>query len=313
MNEQLRGQSCAVLTALTWAFALILFKKSGERISPLALNLFKNVVGLVMLLATLLVLWARGLGEGIGAISSHPQKDIWILLISGFIGIALADTIFFHALNRMGVGIAAIVDCCYSPSIILFAFLMLGERLGPFQWVGAAMILSGLLLSSRLKPPKNRTHAQLIVGIILGALSMALMGFGIVLAKPVLKRFDLIWATTIRLVSGVVSLMVMGMFLSDPKALYGVFRPSSAWKWCLPGSVLGAYFSLIFWVAGFKYIDASVAGILNQTSSIFALILATLILKEEFTPRKFLAISLAMLGVVLVTLNARLTAWLVPS
>ena len=53
-------------------------------------------------------------------------------------------------------------------------------------------------------------------------------------------------------------------------------------------------------MGGFKYTHASVAAILNQTSVIFALILATLILKEEFTWRKVVAATLALSGVVMI-------------
>lgn len=309
MNEHLIGQTCAIVTALTWAVAMIFFKLSGERVAPLALNLFKNTVGLVLLAVTLLVLWVFGMDEWIGTLSERHSKEIWILLISGFIGIALADTVFFYALNFIGVGIVAIVDCLYSPCIIFFAFIMLSEELAPLQYVGAAMILSAVLVCSRLRPPKGRSHVQLVAGILLGALSMILTGFGIVLARPILdpkvSDFPLVWATTLRLLAGTLSLAVIVMALPTRRVLWSAFLPSPIWKWSMPGAILGGYFSMILWIAGFKYVDAPIAGILNQTSTIFAIILATLILKESFTRRKLLAAVLAMAGVILVTLNAQ--------
>ena len=60
---------------------------------------------------------------------------------------------------------------------------------------------------------------------------------------------------------------------------------------------------MIFWVAGFKYTDESaVAGILNQTSIIFAIILASIFLKERFTTRKLIAVIIASAGVVVIVL-----------
>ena len=50
----------------------------------------------------------------------------------------------------------------------------------------------------------------------------------------------------------------------------------------------------------------TVAAALNQTSTIFALILAALILKEPFIRRKFVSTILALTGVMLVTLYDRL-------
>jgi hypothetical protein len=54
---QLIGILCSVGAALFWATAVIMFKKSGETFSPMALNLFKGVVTLVLLVPTL---WIAG-------------------------------------------------------------------------------------------------------------------------------------------------------------------------------------------------------------------------------------------------------------
>ncbi|RKZ05653.1 EamA family transporter, partial [bacterium] len=47
------GKLFALLSALTWAVAVILFKKSGERVPPFALNLFKAGVSVLLFIGTL--------------------------------------------------------------------------------------------------------------------------------------------------------------------------------------------------------------------------------------------------------------------
>ena len=282
---------------MTWATALVLFKMTGEHVPPLALNLFKCLVALILLVATLIVM-----GEGFEVLDNFERGDLYILMLSGFLGIALADTVFFHSLNLVGVGIVSIVDCSYSPMIILFSVLLLNEELVIWHYVGTALILGGVLLASGHAPPPNRTKLQLIVGILLGILAIVLMAFGIVLAKPVLDDFPLIWATTLRLSVGTVVLALIALGSPRRKVYWAAMRPSAIWKISLPASVLGTYFAMVFWVGGFKYTDASVAGILNQTSIIFAIILAAMILKEKFTKRKFVAVTLAFSGVVIVFL-----------
>lgn len=300
METNLIGESCALMAALTWAFAMVLFKRSGEHVSPLALNLFKNTVGLALLTATLLIT-----SDGFHVLTRFPREDIVILLLSGLLGIALADTVFFHALNLIGVGLVSIVDCLYSPFVILFSCLILSERPGLSAYVGTGLILAGVLVSSRHAPPADRTRGQLVLGILGGALAMALMTFGIVIAKPVLDLYDfpLIEATALRMLAGTAILAVFALVSSQRKVYWSAFRPSATWKVSLPASVLGAYFALIFWMGGFKYAKASIAGILNQTTVVFALILATVILKESFTRRKLAAVILAASGVMVVTLR----------
>ncbi len=291
------GETCALAAALSWAIALVLFKRSGERMSPVALSLFKNIVALLLLVLTLVVTW-----DGVTALEPFEAVDIWILLLSGVLGIALADTVFFYSLERIGVGIIAIVDCLYSPLIILFSFLILSEELSLLDYVGTALILVAVFISSRHTPPPGCTRAQIVAGVLLCALAMALMGIGIVIATPVLRLpFPLMWATTLRLIAGTAALALLTLLSSKRKAYYAALRPGPVWKYCLPASVLGSYLAMIFWVAGFTYTaKAGVAAILNQTTTIFAIILATLILKESFTRRKLLAVTLAMSGVVLV-------------
>jgi drug/metabolite transporter (DMT)-like permease len=66
----------------------------------------------------------------------------------------------------------------------------------------------------------------------------------------------------------------------------------------MTASVLGSYLAMMFWLAGFKYTDASVASVLNETSNIFVIIMAWLFLKEELKPRKILGMVIAFTGVV---------------
>ena len=80
-----------------------------------------------------------------------------------------------------------------------------------------------------------------------------------------------------------------------------VFRRHRGWGFTLGGTVLGSYVSLMLWIAGMKFsCPPARRPILNQMSTIFILLLATLLLKESFTLRKAVAAILAVAGVLLV-------------
>jgi len=304
MSEQVPGEIYALLAAFTWAFALVMFKYSGERVSPLALNLFKSAVGIMLLGLTLLAApYVPSLlgDESLRRLLSLPAGHVWILAASGVIGIALADTLFFHSLNIVGVGILSIVDCLYTPFVFLFSALLLHEELSAARLVGASLVLAAVLVSSGHRPPARTTRRRLLVGMLSGALAMAAMAFGIVIAKPVLADFPLIWAATIRLLAGAIALAGVALVSPARRTLWAVFRPSAAWKTSVPGALLGTYLAYVFWVAGFKLADASINAILNQTTIIFAIFLATLVVKEPLTRRKVLAVGLAVGGALLVT------------
>jgi drug/metabolite transporter (DMT)-like permease len=71
----------------------------------------------------------------------------------------------------------------------------------------------------------------------------------------------------------------------------------------LPGTVLGSFLSLIFWIAGMKYTQAGVAAILNQTSTIHILVLSAIFLGEPLTRRKMGAAALALTGILMVIIS----------
>jgi drug/metabolite transporter (DMT)-like permease len=300
MSPDLKGQLYSLAAAVTWAAALVLFKTSGERVAPIPLNLFKNCVGLALFGATIVAT-----SEWTALPQDRTTRDFVILAISGVLGIALADTLFFYGLNLCGVGLISIVDCLYTPFVMLFSWWLIGEDITPLKLCGAGLILAGVFVCTGHKPPASQTRQQLLLGMLYGAGAFAMMAFGIVLAKPVLERYPVNLASAIRLLAGTAALALTAVMLPGRGELLHVFRPSRVWLVALPASALGTYVSLAFWVAGFKYTNASVAAMLNQTTLIFAIVLAAVFLKERLTPRILVAVVLALGGVLLVTQGGR--------
>ena len=287
------GEFFALACGLVWAFAVVLFRKSGTTVSPLALNLFRVVISSVMFIITMIFLKIPLLGQA-------PLQDYLILMASGVVAIAIADTLFHMSLNSVGAGINAIVDSFYSPSVLIFAYFILGERVTPVQLLGMGLLVTGLIIATRVSPPVGTSRRQLVVGIALGVTGMAFLGFGIVLAKQVLPGANVIWATSVRQFGSLLALIPVSLIRKDRKKTWLVFIPSPSWKYSLPGTVLGSYGALILWIAGMKMIPAGKAAILNQSSTIYILLLATLLLKEPFGPRKALAAIFSIIGVLLV-------------
>jgi drug/metabolite transporter (DMT)-like permease len=289
------GELFALITAVAWAVAVVLFARSGQHVPAFSLNLFRVSVGAALLLPTLLL--AGGSLWGVA-----PLRDYVILIASGVIAIAVSDTLFHMCLNRVGAGITAIVDCLYPPFVVLLAFGFIGERLRAWQIVGMLLVLASVVVASRARPPAGATARTLLVGIGIGILAMLTLAIGIVMAKPVLDRSPVLWATTVRQLGALVALGVALPFVPGARAALAVFRPAASWRYSLPGAFLGSYVALILWIAGMKYAKAGVAAILNQTSTVFILVFATLFLEEPFTRRKAAAVLLAVTGILVVTL-----------
>jgi drug/metabolite transporter (DMT)-like permease len=284
------GEVLAVVSGLVWAVAVILYKVSGRTVHPLGLNLFKNVLALVFMAPTMLILGER-------VLPSVPARSVGLLLLSGFLGIAVSDTFFFYSLNRLGASIVAIVDCFYSPFVIGLSFIILGERMAAWQLIGVALIISAVLAASRSNSDgAPLPRKDLVLGMIFGVLAMFFVAVGIVIVKPVLATESVVWATLVRIVGGTVPLAALVPLLPGRRAILRPLLRRANWKAMVPASFFGSYLSLILWMGGMKYAKVSVAAALNQLNTIFIVVLAALFLKERLSWWKVAAVALAFIG-----------------
>lgn len=294
--ETYPGETMALATAITWAFAVILFKKSGEHVHPVALNLFKGLLAAVLLVPTLYLF-----GEEL--FYDRPASDYWLMLLSGGLGIGIADTLFFKSLNLLGAGLSAIVDCLYSPFIIGLSLIWLGESLTLIQLLGATLIVSAVLTTIAEKNSGTISRSNLIWGLVYGSLAMATMAVGIVMIKPLLTESPLIWVTQWRIIGGLIVLTVVLLLNPRRRVILESLKTSGSMNYTFYGSFIGGYLAMIMWLAGMKFIQASTAAALNQTSNVFVFIFAAIFLKEKINAIRLLAIFLGIAGLFLVTLG----------
>ena len=291
------GESFSLITAIVWASAVILFKRSGESVHPIGLNLFKNVLALVLFIPTI---WL--FGEVL--FYPAPLRDYLIIMLSGAIGIGVADTLYFQCLNRVGAGLTAIIACLYSPAIIIMSTIWLGESLSVWQIVGVLMIISAVLVATPLGNSHGINRKTLLIGLAYGAISILLTAIGIVIVKPVLEYSPLIWVTEIRLLAGVLVLWLMLAFHPHRKSILSSIKAPQGRVFTVSGSFTGADVAMVFWLAGMKYTQASTAAALNQTSNVFIFLLAAIFLHEKITTQRSIGIALGVGGALLVTFGS---------
>lgn len=288
------GEALSLLSAIVWALAVILFRKSGERVHPLALNTFKNLVATLLFLPTMLIF-----GEPL--LRQAPTHIYLMLLLSGAIGIGIGDTLLFMSLNRIGAGLTSIVVCMYSPFVIALSFWLLGERLTVLQCIGALSIIMAILIATIEKKKSAAPPLNIAIGTVLGVAASAAMAIGIVMIKRILEASPLLWTTQIRLFGGIFILICILLFYPRRHEIYGSLVKTQKWSYTISGSIIGAYMAMIIWLGGMKYTQAAVASALNQTSTIFIIILAAAVLKEPLTVRRIIGIVLAFSGTLLVS------------
>ena len=287
------GELCSILSALAWAIGLMFYRQLGATLPPLQLNFLKNLLVLGMMVPAIPLLHGLAI----------PHFSAWQLAAaigSGVLGIGLADTLYFRALNELGAGRMGVLGNFYSPFVIVLSFFFLDERLGAWQLLGFALVSLGVWVAAwpRALEAEGRTArpAHALRGLGYAMLAIVLMAVSIVLVKRVLEAQPLLWVTGWRMLGALAAMLLIAAWRGETRNL----RPDAAglpWPKLALAAFVGQFLAMVLWLAGYKYTLASVAAVLNETASIFILLLAAIWLKEPLTRRAVAGVVLTFSGV----------------
>ncbi|MCE2944024.1 MAG: DMT family transporter [Lysobacteraceae bacterium] len=283
------GELLSLLSAAAWAVGVILYRQLGATLPPLQLNLLKNL--LVMGMVAIAVPLVHGF-----ALPAFTAAQVAIAMASGVIGIAIADTLYFRALNQLGAGRMGVLGNFYSPAVIVLSVLFLDERLTLVQLVGFGLVSLGVFLVAERRPDDAGNGRDLLRGLAIGFIAILLMAVAIVMVKRTLEAQPLLWVTGLRMGGAVLGLLVLSMLVRRGLSLLPA-ASTVPWRKLVAAAFVGQFLSMVLWLGGYKFTSASVAAILNESSSVFILLLAWAWLKEPLTRRAVAGVALTIAGV----------------
>tara|TARA_Y100001978_G_scaffold93477_2_gene83742 strand:- start:3030 stop:3929 length:900 start_codon:yes stop_codon:yes gene_type:complete len=289
----LLGEILSLGSAITWGISVSLFKIIGNSVSPYILNPLKNTIGTILFVLTTLLI------SDISAVNALSTNEALILALSGIIGITIADVLFLISLNILGTSRSAIINTIYSPMVIMLAYFILDESLTFADIVGGLLILLSILYLSFNQEKSNISNLN--KGLIIGILAYSLMALGIIMVKPILNRFSnsiemQLWIIIFRLIPGTLLSYITMNFMMKKKEIILQLSNKKIWPIILLGSFLGTYVGFAMWVIGMAKTSASIASILNQTSTIFIAFFGWLILKETFSRKMMICFFISIIG-----------------
>lgn len=289
------GEFFAVACAAVWALAVVLFKRSGETLPAFELNLFKNLLGTALMLPTILLI------EG-AALPGFTAREWVIVLLSGIIGIAVADTWYLRALNLMGAARTGVVASLYSPFVVVLSMLFLGEMLAGWQLAGFVLVLGGILLVTWRSNRMDVSLRALRLGVFHGAAAVLMMAIGIVMVKPILEGDHFFAVAGLRLAAGSVAMLMFVGVTGGVGRMLERYRQPQPWSTIVFASVLASYLSMILWLAGYRLAPASIASVLNETAAVFIVLFAWWLLGEHLDPRRAIGVAITFGGVCAIVL-----------
>jgi len=308
LMTEYRGELAALCTAMCWVCTSLAFGAAGRRVGPTVVNVSRLFLAVVLL--GLLHFIDTGLW-----VPEAPWRGIWLLALSGIIGLSVGDQLLFTALVDVGSRMSTLLMTLAPPVVAIVAWFLLGERITLWMLTGMTVTLGGIILVVRDRPSGDDIvpHPHWKRGVIFGTLAAWCQGIGFVIAKlamnsqneDVAMRIDPLAATLVRMSFAAVGVVVLAnsMHALRGQAARQLRRstPRGPWSSAIPLIVMGTVFGPVLgvWMSleAAKATDAGIAATLMAMTPVFILPFAALIEHERVTWRAAVGAVIAVAGV----------------
>jgi drug/metabolite transporter (DMT)-like permease len=272
ITPQTIGVLAALAAALCWTLSSALWRQLPTSLSAPQLNLLKNWLALLLLAPALLLRpWSP---------QAQAAPHAWVLLgLSGVLGIALGDSLYFAALRRLGTRRTLTLDAGGPAVTALAGLVWLAEVPTAPHWFGLGLITAALVLVALQQPAAAAGVAPPAgqrLGVLLALGALVAGSGGALLARAALRdgAFDPLQAAAVRLlVAGLVLLPLARRLPVRPP------RPRPAqrrWPLWLLATLLGTSAGIALQQTALQRLPGGTAVALLATAPLMALPLARL-------------------------------------
>jgi len=297
------GAVAALLSAFCWAVAAILFRRIGDRITAMGINLAKGLVAILFMAVLLL----PGLYSGLASLDTN---SLAALALSGIIGICFGDTLYFLALMRLGARRTLLLGSLIPVTTALIAVFFLGEHIPVLAWLGMMLTITGVTYVLWQRTPHENTqrqsHDKYHSGLFFGLLFVVANALSIIATKVGVADIPTLEATFVRQAFAIAGLTFWGLLVRDLMGWVTPLHDRKLLKTLLIASLTGALLGTWLSVLALKYTYAAVAATLNSTSPLFILPLAAFWLKEHINWHEIAGALAAVTGIGLYFSSLRL-------
>jgi len=284
------GILAALASAASWAFGTVVFDRLGKEIPYAGITFLKGAFSIVLMGA--LAVWGGGLVD-------VSLRDFAYLALSGIIGIAIGDTLFFRSLQDLGAKTQVLYFMLGQVVTMLLSFLLLGDILSLQEYVGALILLIGIVIVTW---GKQEDHPNKQRGIILGFLSILCFSVSTIMVKVAIGGIDVVSATFYRMVFGTLSVMFVGVTSRKIGGWVAPLRKGSTLALFILNVVVITLGGFLLSMLAIKCISVSLASVLSATEPVFVLLLAFLINRERPTRRELAGAAISIVGLLIIIL-----------
>ncbi|GAB4339987.1 MAG: DMT family transporter [Cyanophyceae cyanobacterium] len=302
------GAIAALSAAACWAIATVLYERLGRSLPPLVLNGAKGCVAIAVIAGAMALL---------GQPWSVDGRAIALLGLSGFLGIAVGDTAYFLALNRLGARRVLLFELLVPILVTIAGSMLLGERLPLPVWAGIGITVGGVgwTLAEQSPEPSGRSARSPSLdtwGMGWAVIAAIAQVAGALLARTALAETVVLplHSALVRLVAGTVPVLlwlaIARLSRHPHRRTYRkplTFRTRwRTWGAIALAALTGTFGGIWLQQTAFKYAPVGVAQTLIATSPIFVLPVVA-ILGDRLSWRASVGACVATAGVAIVAFS----------
>ena len=289
------GEFAALLTAFFWTITSLSFEAASNKIGSIAVNILRLVLGFVFL--SIFTLIRRGFFLPVDA---SAENWIWLSL-SGLVGFVFGDLFLFKSYTMIGSRFSMLIMTLVPPVTAFFSFLILGEKLTLFHYLGMTLTFTGIVMAIFSRAGKGEKLSLKLAprGILYafgGAVGQAL---GLVLSKFGMKDYDPFAATQIRIIAGIFGYTILVTFLARWVSVMKATKNNSGMALTSLGAFFGPFLGVSFSLIAIKYTEAGIASTIMALVPVFIIIPAVVFFKEKVTIPEVLGAIVSVAGVAL--------------
>lgn len=295
---ELIGYLAALGAAASWACAGLLSVGPVRLLGPIPFNALR-----MFIVACMLSAWLAMSGQW----QWPEQESLGILMLSGFIGIYMGDTLLFSAVRILGPRMAGLLFATNAPLTFVIGILLFNETYSLWNLIGVLAVVGGVFIAIAARASAGTHHWEQSVGHVgLGLLA----GFGaatcqslgvVLIARLLTSGQDPVFATMLRVWVAVACLFLT---LLIPR-FSGGFRVYKIMTWRLLGRLalsgfMGMALGMSLYLTSVSLAPMGIVTILSATTPVILLPIIWVLTSERPQSKSLYAAVLVVCGAALI-------------
>ncbi len=309
MNTAIAGYAASFTTVISWTIGSIWFTRASRATNPASVNRVRLLLAFGLL--GILVCIFNGITP-LALFTSVSLSGYFWFGLSGLVGLSIGDFYTFNAFRTLGPRRTTLFNCFAPAAALITGIFLVNEQIGLTGILGMAISISGILILTLSRAEQHQVatdgYGTFWSGVFAGVMSALCQGIGLVLAKKGFMAMgedaiSPIHATWVRMFTATMFSYAIGIFKGNMITEFnGIAFNKTLLKPVLIGTLFGPVIGVSLSLFAAKSIPVSIAQTILSMVPLSVMITGVLFYKEKVSWQGYLALTISMIGVLMLTL-----------